>query len=328
MKLRLNPLLLGAFIVGAVIIIVVAFLGLGPVSLFHPVGRFIFYLPDSSQEVDVGSAVSLDGVAVGQVERIQVFYDAGKHDSFVGVVCRINKDVLTDVHGRPIRLTDQRTLNRLVSEGLFARVQTTGLVGAKYVELGFDSSVPPVALADLPRSSYQVVPTVPSAMSELTGNITGMLSNIRKIDFQGILRQIDGVLASVQGQVGELETNRLTDHVSAAAESLGRFVNSSDLRDAVANIEDAAANFQTLVTNLDVQVQPAATNLNATLVSARQSVQALQDFLTSRSQLGEQTEDLLEQLNQTARAIEQLSDFLQKHPNALITGRAQPRRSP
>ena len=328
MRLRLNPLLLGAFITGAVIIVIVAFLGLGPVSLFHPVGHFIFYLPNSSQEVGEGSAVSLDGVQVGEVERIRVYYDAGKHESFVGVICRINKDVLTDVQGHFIRLTDQRTLNKLVSEGLFARVQTTGLVGAKYVELGFDPPVAPVAMTGLPRSSYPVVPTVPSAMSQLTGNITGILSDIHRIDFESIVKQINGVLLSVQGQVGELETNRLTDHISDAAQSLGQFVNSSNLHDAVARIQDAAANFQTLVTNLNVQVQPATANLNATLVSARQSVQALQDFLTLRNQLGEQTQDLLEQLNQTARAIEQLSDFLQKHPNALITGRAQRRRAP
>jgi phospholipid/cholesterol/gamma-HCH transport system substrate-binding protein len=324
MKIRLNPLLLGAFITGAVVIAIAALLGLGPISLFHPVGRFVFYLPRSVEGVGEGTAVSLDGVRVGQVERVRVFYDRAARRSFVSVICRINKNLLTDLQGRPIKLTDRQTLRNLVSEGLFAQVQTTGLVGAQYVELGFNPAAPPIDLASLPASPYPVVPTVPSTMSEVTANISSILSNLRQIDYHGLMQQVNGVLVSARGQLGELETNRLTDHVSAAAQSFGHFMNSSDLRGAVARLQEAAANFQNLATNLNAQVRPAAASLDATLASARQSAQALQNFLTLRNQLGEQTQELLEQLNQTARAIEQLSDFLERHPNALITGRAEP----
>jgi phospholipid/cholesterol/gamma-HCH transport system substrate-binding protein len=327
MKIRFNPLMLGAFIVGAIVIAIGLLLGLGPINLFHSTGHFVFYLPRSVQGINNGSAVSLDGVRIGQVEQVRIYYNRNTHKSLVGVVCRIDKDLLRDLHGREINLTDARTLTNLISDGLFVQVQTTGVIGAKYVGLGFRPSSPPITFDHLPSSPYPVVPSVPSTMSELSDNISEILSNLRQIDFRGLMQQVNGVLASAQSQINELGTNHLTDHISSAAESVGNFVNSSDLRGAVSRLRQAAANFQNLVTNINAQVVPAGTNLNATLVSAKQSVQALDDLLNLRNQLGEQTQELLEQLNQTARSIEQLSDFLARHPNALITGRTKPAES-
>lgn len=295
---------------------------LGNVNLFHEVGHFVFYLPRSTQGVDEGSAVKLDGVRVGQVEQVHVYYDRSTHKTLVGVICRIDKDLVTDLQGRAIKLTDSRTLTNLVSEGLFVQVQATGLIGSKYVELGFQPVSQPLAFSQLPPSPYPVIPTVASTMSELSGDISGIVSNVKRIDFQGLIRHVNGVLTSAQGQINELGTNHLTDHVSSAAASFGDFMHSSELRGAVARIQDAAANLQKLTSTLNADVGPACTNLNVTLASARQSVQELHDFLAVRNQLGEQTQELLQQLNETARSIEQLSDFLRRHPNALISGRA------
>jgi paraquat-inducible protein B len=50
-------------------------------------------------------------------------------------------------------------------------------------------------------------------------------------------------------------------------------------------------------------------------------------LLNLRNQLGEQTQNLLDQLDQTALSIQQLSDFLQRHPNALISGRADKQKT-
>ncbi len=327
MKIRFNPLLLGIFVIGGVAIAIAALLGLGT-SFFRPVGHFVFYLPQSAGGLDEGSGVRLEGVRVGQIERINIYYDPDTKKSFAGLTCQIDRNFLTDPTGRPLNITDAKSLQNLVSKGLVVQVQTAGLVGNEYVELGFDSSEKPMATAGYPASRYPVIPVIPSTMSELTGNVSGILSNLHQIDYHGLIQQVNGVLAAARGQISELQTNRLTDHLSTAAQSVGDFMNSADLRAAVGRLQDAASTFQMLMTNLNQQVAPAGTNLNATLVSARESVEALQDFLKLRNQLGEQTYDLMNQLDETARSIEQLSDFLQQHPNALISGRAKEKNAP
>jgi len=315
-------MLLGAFVVGGVAIAILILLGLGS-SFIHQTGHFVFYLPNSAGALEEGSAVSLDGVRIGQIDQIAVFYDPAIRKSFVRVTCEINKDLLTDIQGNRIDLTNAKGLQKLISEGLVAQVQTAGLVGNAYVELGFNASGKPIQLANLPPSSHPVVPALPSTMDQLMDNVSGILSNLRKIDFPGLMEQVNGVLAAASGQIDELQTNHLTDHISSAAQSVGDFVNSSDLRSAVARLQETASAFQGLAKNLNAQVAPASTNLNATLNSAKQSLETLQDFLQLRNQLGEQTYELMDQLNETARSIQQLSDFLQRHPDALITGRAK-----
>lgn len=328
MKIRLNPLILGAFIVGAAVLAVVAFLSLGSTNIFHPTGHFIFYLPNSAQGVNAGTAVRLEGVRVGQVDDVRVLYDRQSRKSFVGVVCRINFNLLTDLHGRKINLTNRRVLEQLIADGLFAQVQTSGIVGAKYVEIGFHSAVKPISLEGLSSAKYPVVPTVPSTMSELTDSLSSILDNLRKTDFTGLAQQATDAIASARRQLDELETNRMTAHISTAAESLDRFMTSPDLQRAVTHIQAAATELQQLATNLNTQVSPLATNLNRTLASAGETARNLRDFVALRNQLGQQTQDLLKQLDRTARSIEQLADFLERHPNALLTGRARPDGSP
>lgn len=327
MKIQFNPLLLGLFVLGGIGIALLGLVGLGS-SLFHPVGHFVFYLPNSAGGLDQGSGVKLNGIQVGRVDRIRIYYDPKARKAFVGVTCEIDKDILVDPQGHPINLTKPETVRGLVAHGLIVQVQTAGLVGTEFVELGFNSSEQPYSQKEFPSARYPIVPAVPSAMSELKGNLSGMLSNLRAIDYRGLIQQVTGVLASARGQINELQTNHLTDHISSAAQSVGNFMTSSDLRAAVARLQAAAATFQGLITNLNARVAPAGTNLNATLISARDSAQSLSDFLKLRDQLGEQTYELMDQLNETARSIEQLSDFLQQHPNALISGRARPKKAP
>jgi paraquat-inducible protein B len=327
-KIRLNPLILGAFIVGGVVLAVVGFLALNKSSIFGPTGHFVFYLSGSAQGLSAGTAVRLQGVRVGEVDKLRLVYDRKARKLAVAVECSTTKIVLTDTQGRHIDLTNPRTLKELISEGLVAQVQTAGLVGAKFVELGFNPSPAPAPAAGLPESQYPVVPTVPSTMAELTKDLSGVLAHLREADIPGIAQEAHAVLASVRRQVSELETNHLAAHVSDAAASLGQFMSSRELSGALEHIRAAAVGIQNLAAKLDTQVSPLVKNADTALTSANQVAQDLRDVLAQRNQLGQQTQDLLNQLDQTARSIQQLADFLERHPNALLIGRAPPTSQP
>jgi paraquat-inducible protein B len=331
MRIRFNPLLLGAFILGAIALAIVALLTVASGNLFQKTGHFVFYLAGSAQGLDKGTAVSLNGVRIGQIDQVGVLYDRQKQQSLVRVLCQVDRSRLSEPNGTPIQLTDNQVLQHLVSEGLRAQVQTAGVVGAKFVELGFYNprEYPPPSTQ--PRSAYPVVPTVPSTMTEVTEAASQILGNLRQTDFAGIARQVKEVLGTVDRQVGELETNRLTDHLSAAADSLNHLTASTNLQGAVAGIQGAAASLNDLLTNLNTKVAPLSSQLEATLAQSKttlasvsQSAQEVQDFVALRNQLGEETRDLVKQLTQTARTIERLAGFLERHPKSLLTGREQP----
>ena len=100
-------------------------------------------------------------------------------------------------------------------------------------------------------------------------------------------------------------------------------------------MKDATSHLQQLVADLDKQIRPLSGSLNATLTQGQATLAAvdrtatnLAGLLSPGNQLGEQMRELLSQLNQTARTIERLAAFLERHPNALVTGREQPSGSP
>lgn len=322
MKLRLNSVLLGAFIVGAFALAVAVFLALGTHSIFGHAARFTIYLTDSAEGIREGLAVDMQGVRIGQVDKVQVICDANTRRAMVSVLCRITENKVSDPEGHLIKLTDRSVMDDLISKGLCAQVETAGIVGAKFVQLNFHSPAPALP-PGLPPSKTPVVPVAPSSMAEMKDKVSSILAHLSKTDFPGMADEAKDALASVRQQLDELQTNHMTDHFSAAASSAAQFIKSEELRRALTRIEGAAADLQQLTTNIDARVPALATNLNGTMEAAGQTVGSLRDFLALRSQLGDQTRQLLEQLDQTAQAIQQLADFLDRHPNALISGRTR-----
>lgn len=335
MKIGLKPLLLGSFIIGAILLVVAALLAFGPRNPFHSRGHFVLYLPNSAQGLDEGTAVDFAGVRVGEVDEVVVVYDRTRRRALVRIDCQIDRSRLLDARNRPIRLTSEHVLEALVGQGLRAQVQTAGIVGAQFINLDFHQ--PPSEHPrpeGLPASRYPVIPAVPSTMKEITDAASQILGNLKKADFAAIATQTEATLASVRRQVGQLETNRLTEHLSEAAASIDKLSASTNLQPVLLRFQDAAAALSVLMTNLNTQVVPLGGKVDQALAQTKTAIDSvnrtardLQDFVEVRNQLGDQTSALLEQLTQTARTIERLTGFLEEHPNALISGRV-PARDP
>lgn len=86
MKTKLSPFLIGSFVLGGLILVVVALLSFRSLHLFSKPGRFVAYFNESVKGLDVGSPVKLRGVRVGRVANIQVHYDSKTKKSQVAVI--------------------------------------------------------------------------------------------------------------------------------------------------------------------------------------------------------------------------------------------------
>lgn len=318
-----NPFILGFFIIGGFGLAVLAFLTIGTTNIWRPSGRFTIYMTDSVQGIATGTDVRFQGIRVGEVDSMRIIYDRQACKSTVAVVCSVNKDILDDSAGRPIHITSNGVLRKLIAEGLRAQIDTAGIVGEKFVELDFKPSAQAIEFAGLPASQFPVVPTVRSTMSQITDNVSRIVDRLKETDIAGMAEQAKDVLQSARNELDQFQTNNVAGQISSAAASFGQFMKSSDLRETVTRIDDAALQLRGLITNLDARVPPLATNLDKTLGATGDTLRDVGDFISLRNELGEQTRQLMEQLDQTARDIQQLADFLDRHPNALIAGRAR-----
>src|ERR1700754_913280 len=67
-----NPTLIGSFVLGAVLLLVVAVLLFGGAALFASKRTLVSYFPGSVQGLRVGSTVVMNGVRIGYVKDIRL----------------------------------------------------------------------------------------------------------------------------------------------------------------------------------------------------------------------------------------------------------------
>ena len=59
----------------------------------------------------------------------------------------------------------------------------------------------------------------------------------------------------------------------------------------------------------------------ARAITAKPAATGAQRFIAAQNGIGEEANQTMEQLRQAAAAVQRLADFLERHPNSIITGR-------
>jgi paraquat-inducible protein B len=326
-KTKLNPTLAGSFVLGALVLIIAALLSLRSCHLLSKPGRFVAYFNESVQGLDVGSPVKLRGVRVGRVATIRVRYDSNTRQSQVAVVAELDQSVIRDAAGRTIK-TDNPTLQRLIKEGLRAQIDLAGITGLQFVELDFfDPQLFPAPPSD-GGSEYPVVPTLRSGMSELVENLSKIASSLNKVDFAGVADELKALLGAANRQVGGADLKQMVTTVTAAAVSIAALASSDDAKAAFTNFNRTAAGLQGLVAKLNLQVEPVSAELVRSLHAFHDAAEGIQKLTGPQSGLGDQALRTLRQITETAASLQALTDFLERNPDALITGKKLPDQKP
>ena len=328
MKTKLSPTLAGTFVIGALGLLIAALLTLRSCNVFSRPGHFVACFNESVQGLDVGSAVKLRGVSLGRVVSIRVHYDEKTRQSQVIVVAELNQNMVADDAGRLIKLTDRATLQRLIDQGLRAQIDLVGITGLQFVELDFFDPRQFPAPPGASDAEYPVVPTMRSGMSELVENLSKVAGNLNKVDFAGLSQELKSLLATVNQQAGGLDLKKMVATVTSAASSIDTLVSSAEAKGALANLNKTVTDVQGLAAKLDTEVEPISAELVRSFRSFHDAAQSVQNLLGPQTGLGEEATKTLRQLTQTAESLQELADFLERNPNALITGKKLPDQKP
>ncbi len=328
MKTKLSPTLAGTFVIGALALLVTALLTLRSCNIFSRTGHFVAYFNESVQGLDVGSSVKLRGVALGRVKSIRIHYDQKTGQSQVVVVAELNQNMLTDEAGQLVKLTDRATLQRLIDQGLRAKIDLAGITGLQFVELDFfDPQLFPAPHV-ASDAEYPVVPTLRSGMSELVENLSKIAGNLNKVDFAGLSQELKSLLATVNQQAGGLDLKKMVATVTMTAASINALASSAEAKAAFTNLNQTAMDVQALVAKIATQVEPVSAELVRSLHSFHDAAQSVQSFVGPQSGLSDEASKTIRQLTQTAESLQELADFLERNPNALITGKKLPAKNP
>jgi paraquat-inducible protein B len=333
MKTKVSPTVVGFFVLGAMLLGMVGLFSFGSLNFLRKPQRFMVYFDETVSGLDGGSPVKLRGVRVGRVSQVSLIYDQSTKRSVVAVLCELNRDVLSDPAGQSIDVSDRAEIEELIGNGLRAQLGVVGLAtGLLYVELDFkDPSEYPIPRRNLVSVDYAIVPAVPSTISEFQASFGQILSNVKNVDFAAIAEQLSGLLADTRGQINAIDVAALGQEWTQTAKSFQALAESPAITQTFTNLNEAISTLQDTLETVDGAVGPTTAELAATLEKARESLQAFNEmaahtsqFISAQSGLGAEATLALRQLGEASRAIARLADFLERNPNALLTGRKAP----
>ena len=216
MSRKSNPTLIGGFVIGAVVLLVVAVMLFGGAELFAPKSRLVAYFPGSVQGLRVGSNVLFRGVRIGFVEDMQLQGDADTLETQVQVIMQVFPDLYQLTRGG--RAVDDRGkvdvgTEDFIEAGARAQLATESLVtGQLLVELDFHPDQEAVFRGEDPP--YPEVPTIPS-------------------DIQQILQKVRNFVATVGDKV---DIEEIAEDLQSALQGIDELANSQDLRDSLAGV--------------------------------------------------------------------------------------------
>lgn len=332
MKTKVSPSIVGAFVIGAFALCTLALLSFGGIHIFEKPERFVVFFDESISGLDLGSPVKLRGVRVGRVVNLNVRYDQATNSSLVAVVCEFSKDMVTGPNGAMIDISSRAELEKLVQRGLHAQVAVLGLAtGLLFVELNFKAPEE-LAIEHLPKDDrYVVVPSIRSPIEEFSAGLSEILANLKKVDLAGVAKDISALANTARKQVDGVDFRGLTEQWKKTGAQFETLAGDPQIKQTFVNVNAAVADLRAMVAKLDAQVEPTSKEFAATMAEAKKTLATFnataasaQAFINTHGGLGEEVAGTLAQLNEAADAVKRLADFLERNPNALITGRKRP----
>jgi paraquat-inducible protein B len=266
------------------------------------------------------------------VVDLNIRYDDKKNHSVVVVVCEFSKNMVTDIKGNRIDVSERGELQNLVDRGLRAQLGVLGLAtGLLFVELDFlDPKEYPVDNR-ITEIKYTVIPAVPSAISEFQASASEILANLQKVDFAGISVELKALLVTTRKQVDGLDLKGVVAQWKTTGAAVEAAATAPEIKQAFVNLNAAVTDLRTLLAKLDTQVMPAGKELTATLAQAKVTLESFnaaandaRRFIAAQGGLGDDVNRTLVQLGEAADAVQRLADFIERNPNALLTGKKRP----
>ncbi len=265
---------------------------------------YVMYFESSTAGLAGGSPVLVYGQQVGNVTDIRLELDPAKATARVRVAIEVQPERLSSVGGDTV--DDPLSVSkRLVAHGMRAELETTSYVtGALAVSFAFLTNPPPAQVTF--EGDHMVLPTIGGGVGSLVSSATQILQGVNAIPFAQIGSNANSLLATLTTTVGGPE---LKQAVSAATATL--------------------VDLQGLIKRTDAGLSPLmrrlpdiSADLEQTLGHANKLVGSVDVGYGSNSQFSRDLERLMSQFNDAARSIRLLTDFLDRHPEALIRGRA------
>ena len=266
---------------------------------------YLLHFDDSVRGLNVGAPVELKGIRVGTVTDIRLDIDFKTQKVRIPVIAEVDPERLIPpgadnelslfikAHQAEIDAGRHPGIEKMVEKGLRARLKTGSLLtGQLYVDVDFYPESAPKKL--IYGGLHPEIPTLPSVVDELQKNITEVVASLKRLPLDKMGQELLGTL---QG------SNRL--------------LNTPELRDTITAMNFAMNDIRQLTQTADKQI----VNLAASVEKAMSSTIKVLEQVQPGAPMAVDMSNALEELAASARSIRVLTEYIERHPEALLQGK-------
>jgi paraquat-inducible protein B len=348
-RTEFHPAKLGAFVVGAMLLAFMAAILWGPLNdLWQK--RYVIFFDEAATGLDPGANVRLNGVGIGKVTSVDLFFDPSQTNKvYSAVVVQLNSQSLKRI-SKGGQSFDDMLKNREIS----AQLGISGVISFKLdVELKIErlkSGEYRAWTVSEYREYFGEREWIPARESTIAKMMEKLNDVLNTEGIPSLLSSLTGLMDTNNSNGLVFKTSATMDSVRVLAGNVNETLlsNTNDLKLAVSNLAR-------LYTNGEPNLNTVLSNLNDVVVSARATLGRVDigvgkfgagvDFLTNRlaevqtnlearsaelgvllrgaSSLPPQTAETLRSLQDTIESLQRLIDYVKLHPEALVRGRAQ-----
>lgn len=313
--------LIGVFVLGALALIVAGIMTFGAGRYFSRQPTFVMFFEGSVKGLNEGASVVFKGVKVGRVTDISLLYNPDAQSVLIPVLVEIDPHSIIREKGR----TDPKDfMNLLVSQGLRAQLQLQNLLtGQLIIELDFHPDKP----SKLVRSDirYPEIPTIPSSMEQLT-------RTIEKLPIEELVTKLISAIEGVEKAVTSPELTESIRSLNLALNDVRSLVKnidgtieplSSDIRGTLEDTRKLVRDFDRHASSLQASIDRASDATRRAMEQAEKTFGAMEHASAADSPVMYQLSQTLDEISATADSIRALSDYLNRHPEAMLRGKGE-----
>ncbi len=305
MAKKASKTLIGTFVVSALTLAILAVWIFGSGKFFVDKIPYVLFFDGSVKGLNIGSPVVFRGVKIGSVTNIALRYSYTNRSFLIPVYVELDpRSVITD---RPLASGRADQFSQLIEKGLRAQLQMQSFVTGQlmiYLDFFPDKKIRLVGLED----RYPEIPTIPSSIDEI-------LKTAEEINWKKLFDKISNAVDGIDKAVNSKE-------FTASIKSLDEA--SRELKPVLLAIKDATIDIRKVVAKGDKipeQVEQTMAAARKALQEAEQTLVSFREIISENSVLTHEINTTLEEVSNTARSTRYLTDYLEQHPESLISGK-------
>jgi paraquat-inducible protein B len=331
MNKKISPTLIGAFVMGALGLLVIAMIAFGSGQLFRKTKNFVLYFDGSVNGLHIGAPVKFKGVEIGSVKDILLQLNQDMQVSKIPVIIEIDLKKMTSRGASGAVAEQQEAFQTAVHDrGLRGQLRTESLVtGVLYVALDFFPETP-IILVQQPNGNnkYSEIPTVPTALEQAQDAISQIIKKLEEIDFKGLIKSLSETVSGVDQLVNSpavKSTLRQLDQtmpkIDAAVVSFNKLANDVDGK--FSSLSDNLEQTSDATRQAMKQAENTLKQTDAALKAAEGAMTNIKDVIDPESPTFYEIRKSLREVSAAARALRLLGNYIERNPRALIFGKPE-----